>query len=52
MINKVADGAVAAGKKDDHELYRVLDRRDAIRLAMKMAKAGDIVLITGKGSEP
>lgn len=52
IINNVADGAVASGKKDGHDLYRILDRRDAIRLAMKMAKAGDIVLVTGKGSEP
>ncbi|OGL73309.1 hypothetical protein A3E39_01085 [Candidatus Uhrbacteria bacterium RIFCSPHIGHO2_12_FULL_60_25] len=52
IINHVADGAVQAGKQDGHDLYRILDRRDAIRLAMKMAKTGDVVLITGKGSEP
>ncbi|HWQ99653.1 MAG TPA: UDP-N-acetylmuramyl-tripeptide synthetase [Candidatus Methylomirabilis sp.] len=52
IVNQVANGAVDAGKKDGHNLYRILDRRDAIRLAMKMAKAGDVVLITGKGNEP
>lgn len=52
IINQVADGAVAAGKRDGHDLFRILERRDAIRLAMKMATAGDVVLMTGKGSEP
>ncbi len=38
----------------DVELEQVLtivDRREAIRTAMKLAKAGDIVLIAGKGHE-
>lgn len=30
----------------------IMDRRDAIRTAMKAAHAGDAVLITGKGTDP
>jgi len=33
-------------------LERILDRRQAIRRAMELAKPTDVVLITGKGSEP
>lgn len=52
IIAEAAAGAAQAGKKDGQDLFRVLDRREAIRLAMQTAKPGDIVLITGKGSEP
>ena len=31
---------------------KILDRREAIRFALSNAKAGDIVVITGKGAEP
>lgn len=31
---------------------KVLDRREAIRKALSLAKAGDVVIITGKGCEP
>ncbi|HJN62289.1 MAG TPA: UDP-N-acetylmuramoyl-L-alanyl-D-glutamate--2,6-diaminopimelate ligase [Candidatus Parcubacteria bacterium] len=33
-------------------LYQILDRRQAINKALGMAKSGDLVVITGKGSEP
>lgn len=29
-----------------------MDRKDAIREAIKMAKKNDVVIVTGKGSEP
>jgi len=37
----------------DHgmEKYRISDRREAITKAISLAQAGDIVIITGKGSE-
>ncbi len=35
-----------------HNFEKILDRRVAIRRALKSAKAGDVVIITGKGAEP
>jgi len=32
--------------------YEILDRKKAIRKALKIANPGDVVIITGKGSEP
>ena len=29
-----------------------MDRREAIRAALKLAHAGDAILITGKGTDP
>ncbi|MCR4256205.1 MAG: UDP-N-acetylmuramoyl-L-alanyl-D-glutamate--2,6-diaminopimelate ligase [Candidatus Uhrbacteria bacterium] len=52
IIDQVADGAVAGGKRDGKDLFRVLDRREAIYKAMEMARAGDLVVLTGKGCEP
>lgn len=45
----VAD--VAAGVTA-HKPLVVMDRREAIREAVKQAKAGDTILITGKGTDP
>lgn len=44
IINQVAEGAKGKARK-------ILDRREAIRKALKSAKPNDIVIITGKGSE-
>jgi len=44
IINQVASGAKERAKK-------ILDRRDAIGEALKSAKSGDTVVITGKGCE-
>ena len=33
-------------------IYKILDRREAIRKSLELAKPGDIVIITGKGCEP
>jgi len=51
IINDVADAVMKKGKKDGETLFRVLDRVDGIRKGIEIAKPGDIVLITGKGSE-
>ncbi len=52
IIDQVASGAVAAGKRDGETLFRVTDRREAIFKAMELARAGDLVVLTGKGCEP
>ncbi len=52
IINQVADGAAAAGRKDGVDLFRIPDRQDAIDQAVAMARPGDLVLVTGKGNEP
>ncbi len=44
IIDQVAQGAGPDAKK-------ILDRREAIKNALKLAKLNDVVIITGKGSE-
>lgn len=51
IIKQVSAGALTAGKILDKNLFEILDRRDAIAKALGMAKKGDLVLVTGKGSE-
>ena len=52
IIERVAAGAREVGKKDGETLFSVLDRREAILLAMQQAGPNDLVLLTGKGCEP
>ncbi|MBI3963715.1 MAG: UDP-N-acetylmuramoyl-L-alanyl-D-glutamate--2,6-diaminopimelate ligase [Candidatus Kerfeldbacteria bacterium] len=51
IIDQVAAGAAGAGKVSGETLHTFADRRDAIRFALRQAGEGDIVFITGKGSE-
>jgi len=51
IIEAVAAGAKNAGKDDGKNLFKIEDRREAIKKALTLAGTGDIVLITGKGSE-
>jgi len=51
IINQVAAGAEMAGKVRDKNLFKILDRRDAIKKALELAEENDLVLLTGKGSE-
>ena len=52
IAEMLANGARAAGKKDGVNLFVEVDRRRAIALVVKMAKSGDVVAITAKGTEP
>lgn len=51
IIDQVAAGALEKGKILDQNLFKIGDRRDAIRKALNLAKEGDLVLLTGKGCE-
>jgi UDP-N-acetylmuramoyl-L-alanyl-D-glutamate--2,6-diaminopimelate ligase len=56
IIEQVAKGAenIIINQLNQHKsaVYKILDRREAIREALKLAKENDIVVITGKGCEP
>jgi UDP-N-acetylmuramoyl-L-alanyl-D-glutamate--2,6-diaminopimelate ligase len=47
IINEVSLGAEELGK----EVYKILDREEAIEKGMALAEEGDTVIMTGKGSE-
>ena len=51
IMDQVAVGAEKAGKVLGENLFKILERRSAIRKALQLAKVDDIVLITGKGNE-
>lgn len=51
IIKQVSAGAIKAGKILDKNLFEILDRHEAIEKAIGLAQKGDLVLITGKGSE-
>lgn len=51
IIEDIATGARSADMVDEQNLFCIEDRRAGIRKALNLAKANDIVLITGKGAE-
>jgi len=51
IINQVAAGAEEAGKILSQTLFKILDRREAIKKALVLAEEGDLLLFTGKGAE-
>jgi UDP-N-acetylmuramoyl-L-alanyl-D-glutamate--2,6-diaminopimelate ligase len=51
IIDQIGAGAETAGKKLNQDYFKIPDRREAIKKAMSLAEEGDLVLITGKGSE-
>ena len=51
IVDNVAQGAEQAGKEDNKNLFKILNRREAIKKALKLAQKDDLVLITGKGAE-
>lgn len=51
IIDQVAQGVQRGGKVKNESYFVVPDRRDAIELAIKKAEPGDVILLTGKGSE-
>ncbi len=51
IIEQVAVGAEEAGKILGKNLFKLPDRREAIKKALELAKESDILLFTGKGAE-
>ncbi len=51
ILGEMAAGAAAAGGREGATFWRVPDRGEAIRFALKLARPGDIVLACGKGHE-
>lgn len=49
IIEQVAAGT---GRSEGEGLWKIRDRREAIRLALSLAKEKDTVIIAGKGCEP
>ncbi len=48
---EIAEGARAAGARDDVNLFVIDDRRAAIGFAISQAGPGDMILLAGKGHE-
>ncbi len=42
---------IEIGIKNKHKVKKILDRRQAIKMALELARGGDAVVISGKGSE-
>ena len=51
ILAEMADAATLAGGIEGQTFFRVEDRGEAIRRAVKMAKPGDLVIACGKGHE-
>jgi UDP-N-acetylmuramoyl-L-alanyl-D-glutamate--2,6-diaminopimelate ligase len=51
ILEEMASGARSKGGREGETLWRVPDRGEAIRFALKLAREGDIVLSCGKGHE-
>lgn len=51
IMEDVAGAVRKTGKIDNQNLFLVVNRHMAIEKAMRMAEPGDLVLVTGKGSE-
>ena len=51
ILEEIAAGAEAAGKRRGEDLLLIPDRRDAVVAALERARPGDVVLLAGKGHE-
>jgi UDP-N-acetylmuramoyl-L-alanyl-D-glutamate--2,6-diaminopimelate ligase len=51
ILDSIAKGAEKSGKKLDKNLFKILDRTEAIKFALTSAQPGDLVLLLGKGNE-
>lgn len=51
IMKDIAVGAIEQGKILDKDLFKILDRKEAISFVLKRARKGDTVLLLGKGHE-
>ena len=51
IMAQIAVGCERAGRREGEGYWRIGDRGEAIEFAVKMARAGDLVIVTGKGHE-
>ncbi len=49
IINEVARGI--KNKQENINFWKIVDRREAIKKALQIARSGDFVIVTGKGAE-
>ncbi len=51
ILEEMAAGARSRGGEEGETFFRILDRGEAIRLGVRMAQPGDVVVACGKGHE-
>ena len=51
ILEQIAGGAEASGRRRGEDLLLIPDRRAAIAAAFERARPGDVVLLAGKGHE-
>jgi UDP-N-acetylmuramoyl-L-alanyl-D-glutamate--2,6-diaminopimelate ligase len=51
ILQEMAAGAVSKGGREGEAFWRVPDRGEAIKFALRLAREGDIVISCGKGHE-
>lgn len=51
ILSEIKSG-ISNSKIQNNDFLEILDRKNAIKEAIKLARPGDTVIITGKGSEP
>ncbi len=51
ILAAIAEGVTAKGRREGVDFWRIGDRAEAIRFAVKLARPGDVVMSCGKGHE-
>ena len=51
IMDQIAAGLQKAGRRESVDYWKIADRAEAIRFALRTARSGDLVIVTGKGHE-